>query len=308
MAGNKSLTNAKEKRDDEFYTQITDIEKELKHYKKHFKNAVVFCNCDDPDWSNFWKYFHLNFEHLGLKKLITTHYDANEPTYKMEYEGGNDSDISVGKITPLKQNGDFRSPECIEMLKEATIVCTNPPFSLFREYVATLMQYNKKFVIVGNQNAISYKELFPLIKNNEMWLGVHSGDMAFTVPDDSGPRKTRFWIDENGQKWRSLGNACWYTNLDIQKRHEPIDLVSKYDPEKYPKYDDFDAINVSKTLDIPCDYDGVMGVPITMLQYYCPDQFDIIWLDGDDENVWAGHGPALNGKNLYRRIFIRRKG
>ena len=307
MAKNESLHNARNTKDDEFYTQISDIEKELKHYRKHFKGAVVLCNCDDPEWSNFWKYFHLNFKFLGLKKLITTHYDPNVPTYKMEYEGGNDADTKEGIITQLSTNGDFRSPECIELLKEADIVVTNPPFSLFREYIAQLIEYDKKFVIVGNQNAISYRDVFPLIKNNLVWLGVNSGDMAFRVPADSEPRKTRFWIDTEGNKWRSMGNACWYTNLDIQKRHEPIDLVEKYSPDKYPKFDNYNAINVNKTLMIPCDYNGIMGVPITMLQYYCPEQFEIIWLDGDDETVWAGHGPSLNGKNLYRRLFIKRK-
>lgn len=303
MASNDSLHKAKEKKDDEFYTQITDIEKELKHYKKHFKNAVVFCNCDDPDWSNFWKYFHLNFEHLGLKKLITTHYDANEPTYKMEYKGGNDADTSVGKITPLKQNGDFRSPECIKLLQEADIVVTNPPFSLFREYIGQLMEYEKKFIVIGNLNAITYKEIFPLLKDNLVWLGVHSGDMSFTVPADSAPRKTRFWIDETGQKWRSMGNACWFTNMDFAKRHEPIDLVEKYSADKYPKYDNYDAINVDKTLNIPCDYDGVMGVPITMLQYYCPEQFEIIkFRKGDDDK-----DLSVNGKCPYFRILIRRR-
>ncbi len=303
MASNDSLHKAKEKKDDEFYTQITDIEKELKHYREHFKGKIVLCNCDDPDWSNFWKYFHLNFEHLGLKKLITTHYDTNEPTYKMEYRGGNDNDTSVGTITPLKQNGDFRSPECIELLKEADIVVTNPPFSLFREYIGQLMEYKKKFVVIGNQNAITYKEIFPLLKDNLVWLGVHSGDMSFTVPADSEPRKTRFWIDETGQKWRSMGNACWFTNMDFLKRHEPIDLVEKYSADKYPKYDNYDAINVNKTLDIPVDYDGVMGVPITMLQYYCPEQFEIIkFRKGDDDK-----DLSVNGKCPYFRILIRRR-
>ncbi len=318
MAKNESLHKAKEKKDDEFYTQISDIEKELKHYKGHFKDAVVFCNCDDPDWSNFWKYFHLNFEHLGLKKLITTHYDASEPTYKMEYEGGNDADISVGTVTNLKQNGDFRSPECIALLQEADIVVTNPPFSLFRDYIGQLMEYEKKFIVIGNQNAITYKEIFPLLKDNLVWLGVHSGDMAFTVPADSEPRKTRFWIDETGQKWRSMGNACWYTNMDFAKRHEPIDLIEHYSSEGYPKYDNYDAVNVDKTLNIPCDYDGIMGVPITMLQYYCPEQFEIIglsasWYETDDMKLLKTsdkhrHNPIINGKEIYRRIFIKRKG
>lgn len=316
-AKKSSLIKAKEKKNDEFYTQLTDIEKELVHYRHHFKDAVVFCNCDDPEWSNFWKYFHLNFEFLGLKKLITTHYDPKEPTYKMEYEGGNDADITAGTITPLKTNGDFRSPECIELLKEATIVVTNPPFSLFREYVAQLMEYDKKFIIIGNQNAMTGKEIFSLLRENKMWLGYHSGDMAFRVPADSEPRETRFWIDADGNKWRSLGNACWYTNLDISKRHEPIDLIEKYDASKYPKFDNYDAINVNKTLMIPSDYDGVMGVPVTMLQYYCPEQFEIIGhthSGDDDARVEAlrtdpkhRHRGLINGKQIYDRILIKRR-
>lgn len=314
---NKSLARARNTKDDEFYTQISDIENELKHYREHFKDAVVFCNCDDPDSSNFWKYFHLNFEFLGLKKLITTHYDSSTQTYKMEYEGGYDNDVSYGIITPLKQNGDFRSPECVDLLKEATIVVTNPPFSLFREYVSQLIQYDKKFVIVGNQNAMTGKEIFSYLRENKLWLGYKSGDMSFQVPDDSEPRKTRFWIDHNGKKWRSLGNACWYTNLDIQKRHEPLDLIERYDPEKYPKFDNYDAINVDKTLMIPSDYKGVMGVPVTMLQYYCPDQFEIVGHthSGDDDprveslrtDQKHRHRGLINGKQIYDRILIKRK-
>lgn len=316
-SGNKSLSKARVTKDDEFYTQIRDIENELRHYKDSLKGAVIFCNCDDPEYSNFWKYFHLNFEFLGLKKLITTHFDAKEPTYKMKYEGGDDSNVSAGVVTPLRQNGDFRSEECIELLKEATIVVTNPPFSLFREYVAQLIEYDKQFIIIGNQNAMTGKEIFSLIRSNRMWLGYHSGDMAFRVPADSEPRETRFWVDETGQKWRSLGNACWYTNIDISKRHEPLDLIERYDAEKYPKFDNYDAINVNKTLSIPCDYYGVMGVPVTMLQYHCPEQFEIIGhthSGDDDERVEAlrtdeknRHRGLVNGKQIYDRILIRRK-
>ena len=223
----------------------------MKHYKKHFKNKIVFCNCDDPEWSNFWKNFHLNFEYLGLKKLITTHYDASEPTYMMEYEGGNDADTSVGKITPLKQNGDFRSPECIELLKSADIVVTNPPFSLFREYIGQLMEYKKKFVIIGNMNAITYKEIFPLIQNNQLWLGngFKAGNAYFKIPDSAVSSYAKGVYDETTGlvKFR---NCTWFTNLDIAKRHEPIDLVEKYSADKYPKYDNYDGINVDKTLDI----------------------------------------------------------
>lgn len=305
MASNDSLHKASKEKNDEFYTQISDIENELKHYKKHFKNKIVFCNCDDPDWSNFWKYFHLNFEYLGLKKLITTHYDASEPTYMMEYEGGNDADTSVGKITPLKQNGDFRSPECIELLKSADIVVTNPPFSLFREYIGQLMEYKKKFVIIGNMNAITYKEIFPLIQNNQLWLGngFKAGNAYFKIPDSAVSSYAKGVYDETTGlvKFR---NCTWFTNLDIAKRHEPIDLVEKYSADKYPKYDNYDGINVDKTLDIPVDYDGVMGVPISFLDKYCPEQFEIIkFRKGDDDK-----DLSVNGKCPYFRILVRRKG
>lgn len=271
-AKNSSLNKAAVVKEDEFYTQLSDIEKELRHYKEQFKNKIVLCNCDDPDWSNFWMYFKLNFDFLGLKKLISTHYDANTPTYKLEYDG------KKVKKTDLSTNGDFRSPECIKLLEEADIVCTNPPFSLFREYVAKLIEYDKKFLIIGNQNNITYKEIFPLIKDNKLWLGYYSGDMAFKVPDYYEARETRFWIDENGQKWRSFGNITWFTNLDTTKRHEELILYKNYTPEEYPKYDNYNAIEVSKIAEIPIDYDGIMGVPITFLDKYNPDQFELLGL------------------------------
>ena len=305
---NKTLTAAKKTKNDEFYTQLSDVERELVHYRKHFKGKIVFCNCDDPYQSAFWQYFHLNFSFLGLKKLIATHYDAKVNTYKLEYEGGNDTDLYDGLKTYLRGNGDFRSPECVAILQEADIVVTNPPFSLFREYVAQLMEYQKQFLIIGNQNAITYREIFPLIMDNKAWLGVHSGDMAFRVPKDSEPRATRYWVDESGQPWRSIGNAMWLTNLDHAKRHEPIDLIEHYTPEKYPTYDNYDAINVDKTLDIPMDYDGVMGVPITMLQYYCPEQFNIVGEMVSTQTDDFNHGyPYVNGKRKYARILIQAK-
>lgn len=309
---NKNLHKAKTQKNDEFYTQISDIEKELKYYTQYFKGVVVFCNCDDPAYSNFWKYFHLNFEHLGLKKLITTHYDASsEPTYKMEYEGGNDADISVGKITPLKTNGDFSSPECIELLEQSNVVVTNPPFSIAREYyIPLLMEYNKKFVVIGDLNWATYKTIFPLLKANKMWFG-NTSVKEFMQPDGT---------------MKKFGNKLWFTNLDIPKRHEPIDLIEKYDPEKYPKYDNYDAVEVGRTLDIPCDYDGIMGVPISFLEKFCPEQFEIIWqASGNaynnapkevmeelkfDPTVKYGGGlgtAVLNGKAKYSRILIRRK-
>lgn len=301
-AKNTSLNKAAIIKEDEFYTQLTDIEKELKHYKKQFKNKIVFCNCDDPDWSNFWLYFKLNFEVLGLKKLISTHFDANEPTYKLEYDG------KIVKTTTLKQNGDFRSPECIELLKKADIIVTNPPFSLFREYIAQLIEYNKKFLIIGNQNNVTYKDVFQYFKDNKVWLGYYSGDMSFKVPEYYEARETRFWIDESGQKWRSFGNITWYTNLDTTKRHEEIILYKNYTPEEYPKYNDYDVINVNKVAEIPADYDGVMGVPITFLDKYNPEQFEILGLANSARYLGDYKVLTIIGdKKIYNRVIIRKK-
>lgn len=308
MAKNDNLHKAKDAKNDEFYTQLTDVSKELMHYKQHFKNKSVLCNCDDPTWSAFWKYFHLNFGKLGLKKLISTHYDKSEPTYKMEYTGGNDDNIETGVKTPLEGNGDFRNQECLDLLDEADIVVTNPPFSLFREYVAVLMEHEKKFIIIGSQNAFGYKEIFPYIMYDKMWTGVNNGDMSFKVPADSEPKKVRYWVDETGQKWRSLGNIAWFTNLDIEKRHEKLILWKDYSPEEFPKYDNYDAINVNKYNDIPKDYEGVMGVPITFLYKYNPEQFEILgtsrYHDGQD---FSDDINFINGKGLYTRILIRKK-
>ena len=293
---NKNLNKAKEAKKDEFYTQLEDINNELRHYREHFRDKTVLCNCDDPRVSNFFTYFAYNFEFLGLKKLITTCYknqdidlfsqNKSEQAVYLVYEGDKNGDRipnaeEIG-VRPLKGDGDFRSRECIELLKEADIVVTNPPFSLFREYVAQLMEYGKKFLIVGNQNAIKYKEIFPLLKTNKVWLGYQFGDMKFKVPDSYEPRETRFWIDETGQKWRSLGNICWFTNLDIRKRHEDIFLYKHYSPEEYPTYENYDAIEVAKTELIPMDYDGIMGVPITFMDKYNPAQFEILGLTDRD--------------------------
>ena len=260
MAANTNLHKAKNAKNDEFYTQLTDVSKELMHYKQHFKDKIVFCNCDDPTWSAFWKYFHLNFEALGLKKLISTHYDKTEPTYKMEYTGGNDNDIEVGVKTPLEGNGDFRNQECLDLLDEADIVVTNPPFSLAREYLACLVEYGKKFLIVGDMNWITYKEVFPLLQSNSVWLG-NCSVKEFVQPDGT---------------IKKFGNKLWFTNLDIAKRHEKLILWKHYSSEEYPTYDNYDAINVDKVDQIPCDYDGVMGVPITYLDKYNPEQFEIL--------------------------------
>lgn len=308
---NENLTQAKKNKQDEFYTQLSDIEKELKHYKQHFKGKTIFCNCDDPEWSNFWKYFELNFDHLGIKKLISTHYEDTKPSYKLEIIGDITGDGKVDHKdiikTPLKQNGDFRSPEAIEILKEADIVITNPPFSLFREYIAQLMEYNKKFIVIGNQNAITYKEIFKLIKDNKVWLGYKFGDMEFQVPDYYEPHATRYREDENGIKWRSFGNMCWFTNLDIPKRHEYIILYKNYNSDDYPKYDNYDVINVDKVSDIPMDYSGTMGVPITFIDKYNPQQFEILGIANSAR--WIGYEcyTLINNKKIYNRLIIKKR-
>ena len=301
MAKNQSLRVATKAKNDEFYTRIEDVSEELKHYRNHFKDKTVFCNCDDPTWSAFWKYFHLNFNELGLKKLISTHYDREEPTYKMEYFGEDDNDVEKGTITPLEGNGDFRNAECIELLKEADIIVTNPPFSLAREYVAQLMEYEKQFLIIGDLNWITYKEIFPLLKNNEIWLG-YNGVKQFIQPDGS---------------LKKFGNKLWYSNLDIPKRHEKLILWKEYSAEEFPKFDNYEAINIDKTAEIPKDYNGVMGVPITYMNYHNPEQFEIIDglyryslfdLCGTNEHIRTNRLEAtdVNGKSKYFRIIIRR--
>jgi len=328
---NRSFQDAKKAKEDEFYTQLADIEREVNHYREHFKGKVVYLNCDDPRVSNFFHYFSYNFEKLGLKKLIATCYksqdsdlfsqnDAEEAVY-LEYEGDKNGNrvpdpAEIG-IKPLRGDGDFRSPESIELLKQADIVVTNPPFSLFREFVTQLVAFDKKFLVVGNQNAITYKEVFQLIQANKIWLGVKSGDMAFRVPDFYLPRETRYWEDVDGQKWRSLGNACWFTNLDISKRHEDLILFKKYNAIDYPSYANYDGIEVSRTVDIPMDYSGAMGVPITFLSQYNPDQFEIIGNSRDlgtpmsriaEKGTFAQGGPRFylsNEDGTYRRLYDR---
>ena len=325
---NRKLGEARKNQEDEFYTQLSDIERELRHYKSHFKDKVVYCNCDDPRVSGFFHYFAYNYEKLGLKKLITTCYksqnadlfsqnDSEEAIY-LEYEGDkNNNNIpepaEIG-IKPLKGDGDFRSAETIELLKQADIVVTNPPFSLFREYLGQLIEYDKKFLILANQNAITYRDVFLLLRENKMWQGYNSGNMVFRVPDYYPPRASRFWVDENGQKWRSFGNMCWFTNLDVSRRHEDLPLYRTYDETKYPRYDNYDAIHVSKFADIPVDFDGVMGVPITFLSRHNPDQFEIVGLIAGNIRGLAGipsstgkHGPYVGGRLRYGRILVRNK-
>ena len=313
MSGNKNLHAANKAKNDEFYTQLTDIEKELKNYKEHFKDKIVFCNCDDPEYSNFWKYFSLNFDHLGLKKLIATHYETEKTSYKLEMyrdEAGVHTEIKT-----LKQNGDFRSPECIELLQESDIVVTNPPFSLFREYIAQLIAYDKKFLIIGNMNACKYKEVFPLMKNNKIWMGntCFTGGAAYFMGDASlydaekmsNPKHA--YMKDGIFYWRVNG-VRWFTNLDTQKRHENILLYKTYNEKDYPKYDHYDAININKVAEIPCDYDGIMGVPISFLDKYNPDQFEIVGeANNGSDNIYDYIKPIVNGKNMYTRILIKRK-
>ncbi len=342
MAGNKNLTAANKAKKDEFYTQLDDIANELKHYAAHFKGKTVLCNCDDPYESNFFKFFASKFNAWGLKKLIATCYKSS-PVARGEFDFDGVGESKAHKIvitkvddfngdgaidildveyllkndkntlTRLKGDGDFRSAECVELLKEADIVVTNPPFSLFREYVAQLVQYRKKFLIVGNQNAITYKEIFPLIKENKMWLGFgFKGGAAHFISH----YEDKATASNHIEGMIRVSGVMWFTNIDHKKRHETLDLYKHYTPEEFPKYDNYDAINVDKTADIPMDYDGVMGVPITFMDKFCPDQFVIVGATesegkGFSNRLWNAQSgvaqPMVNGKRLFKRIFIRRK-
>lgn len=319
---NKNLNKAKEAKKDEFYTQLDDINNELKHYREHFRGKTVLCNCDDPRVSNFFTYFAYNFEFLGLKKLITTCYknqdmdlfsqNQSDKAVYLVYEGDKNGDHipnadEIGVI-PLKGDGDFRSKECIELLKEADIVVTNPPFSLFREYVAQLIEYDKKFLIIGNVNAVKYKELFPLIMNNKIWLGasIHSGDRKFWVPNDYELNAAGCGIDETGRKYIRVKGVRWFTNLDYKERHENLILYKHYTPEEYPKFENFDAININRTEDIPCDYNGVMGVPITFMDKYNPEQFEILGVGIAGLGLATGVKPYKPEHKKYRKDVQKR--
>lgn len=363
MAGNSNLHDSARNKQDEFYTQLSLIESEMKHYRRHFEGKTILCNCDDPYESNFFKYFAMNFNALELKKLITTCYATSPVTgeefqyyvdnggqlsfmssennipiqevnerkpYKVEItevaDENGDGRVDLADVEYLMRNkkntmtlldgdGDFRSPECVELLKEADYVVTNPPFSLFREYIALLEEHQKHYVIIGNMNAVTYKEIFPMIAENKLWLGYNSGHFWFKVPDTYEIKKTDFKIDEYGQKWRRMGNICWFTNIDIEKRHENMVLFRKYTPEEYPQYDNFDGIEVSHTADIPCDYYESMGVPITYLDKYNPEQFELL---GIDKQFTADKGRFIISEKcdknrgggvhrLYARLVIRRR-
>ena len=339
---NKNLHNASKAKKDEFYTQLVDIEKELKHYKSQFRGKIVYCNCDDPFESNFFKYFAANFNAFGLKKLITTSFvkspivggqlplfemkglkpKGKEP-FKIEINKVSDSnaDGSVGLAdvewllkhdanvaTPLRGTGDFRSEECIGLLKEADIVVTNPPFSLFREYIAQLAEYKKKFLVIGNVNSITYRECFKLIKQNKMWLGasIHSGDREFRVPDDYPLDAASSRVDSDGYKYIRVKGVRWFTNMDYEERHENLVLYKKYIPEEYPKYENYDAINVNKTSEIPENYAGAIGVPITFLDKYNPEQFQIIGLGISNSGIEIGVKPYKEKHKKFRKEVQKR--
>lgn len=300
--GNYNLHNAKRAKQDEFYTQLEDIEKELRHYD--FKGKKVYCNCDNPSMSNFYKYFKLNFNYLGIKELISTGYNFDGQGYYGHYDGVTET------IKNLEGNGDFRSEECIQFLKESDVVVTNPPFSLFREYVAQLMEYGKKFIIIGPQNAVTYKEIFPLLKDNKMWWGTDCVRW-FIVSEKMGKTtKTSY----NGETIAEGDRSRWWTNIPHNRRNIELDLYKKYSADEYPKYDNYDAIEVSRTENIPMDYEGVMGVPITFLDKYCPTQFEIVgitenadylkplYLDGCEKY----DRPYVNGKRMYSRLLIKK--
>ncbi len=337
---NNDLNSARKARKDEFYTQLADIERELQYYWPHFRGKVVLCNCDDPYESNFFKYFAMRFNQLGLKKLICTCYNGSpvqgkelvirfngydgEPSkqaFKVEItevkDLNGDGAVDLSDVQYLLQNdknilsllktGDFRDPECEELLRQADVVVTNPPFSLLREYLAQLVKHDKKFLIIGNINAVTYKEVFPLITSNRLWLGpsITSGDRKFRVPKDYPLHAAGCGYDSDGTPYIRVKGVRWFTNLDHKKRHEPLDLVCHYSAEEYPVYDNYDAIEVSKVQDIPCDYDGVMGVPITFLDKYCPEQFVIV---GNEYSLAIPKGRVyVKGKRLYGRILIRKK-
>ena len=338
--GNSILNKAKHSNNtDEWYTDYKTVEEEVSHYIQHFEGKVVLCNCDDPYESAFAKYFIKYFNILKLKKLICTSYKGSRLIENLSLCDNNNIKLNnnsayvlvvkkipsvcdepltddevlnylkkKGNVKKLNGDGDFQSEECIKFLKESDIVVTNPPFSKFTILFSLLVKHNKKYLLIGNQNAITYKNVFPLIKNGKSWIGHRFGDMSFKVPNDTQPRKTRFWIDDSGQKWRSLGNAMWLTNLDNKRKYKGLVLDSLYNPKKYPKYDNYDAINVSKVADIPMDYAGLMGVPLTFLKYHNQEQFEIIGeANHGSDNEFDLFKPIVNGKEQFKRIIIKNK-
>jgi hypothetical protein len=347
---NAFLHAARRNKKDEFYTQLSDIEQELRNYRNHFKNKVVLCNCDDPFESDFFKYFVMNFRRLGIKKLIASCYAgslvAGQQISLFDLEGLSDEEASAktpfkieiteipdangdgaidlsdveyllrhdaNVLTPLKGDGDFRSTECMELLEAADIVVTNPPFSQITDYLTLLIKSGKSFLVLGNVNQALYEEIFPFVMAGQMWLGVNSGHFWFRVPENYEPKKTDYRQDLDGQKWRRMGGICWFTNLDHSKRHESLILVEKYSPDRYPHYDNYDAIEVSRTVDIPQDWTGVMGVPVTFLDKFNPEQFSVVGcsyaygrpVGWPPDTKMSG---TIRGKQIYKRLLIRRIG
>ncbi len=332
MAKNRNLHAAKTNKKDEFYTQLSDIENELRHYTQHFRGKIIYCNCDDPRVSNFFHYFAYNFRILGLKKLVTTCYknqqmnmfsqNDSERAIYLEYDGTENEtavpDAEDIGINYLEGDGDFRSDECIELLKQADIVVTNPPFSLFREYVAQLIEYDKKFLIIGNMNATTYKEIFPLFQHDKIWYGasIKSGDREFGVPENYPLTAATNRVAEDGRQYVRVKGVRWFTNLEHKKRHEELILYKRYSPEEYPHYDNYDAINVDKTKEIPMDWAGAMGVPISFLDKHNPEQFEILSANDirlSDTTPFKAHGlikdkdGTIKGKPKYVRIVIRNR-
>lgn len=311
MRKNANLQYANKAKKDEFYTQLVDIEAELSHYKRYLKNKVIYCNCDNPENSNFWKYFYDNFKALGIKRLVSTYYDQYNTTYKYVYDG------HAEKTEKLASNGDFRSDECIEILKASDIVVTNPPFSLFREFVAQLIKYNKQFIIMGNMNAITYKEIFPLIKDNKMWLGysIHSGDREFRIPNGYPVEAAGYRVDEDGTKYIRVKGIRWYSNVGTPCEYSKLNISKKYNKVDYPMFDNTDIISVDKTCNIPIDYYGLIGVPITFLDKYNPNEFEIVGNSAELAPDVVVNGKIkrnpqrfyLDGKRKYERIVIKRK-
>lgn len=335
MGNNRYLHAARIAKDDEFYTTYEAVAEELRHYARHFKNKTVLCNCDDPFESNFSRFFLRNFNSLKLRRLVCTAYAKSEiaqarrtnsedrfrghgivlDVNRKQFGLGDLTDAGVGwflkesgRVSVLKGDGDFRSPECLRYMDEADIVVTNPPFSLFKQLVSLLKEKGKMFLLVGNQNALSYKEIFPLLRRNEVWTGHCFGDMKFRVPKSAPSRKTRYWVDESGQKWRSLGNAMWLTNLDNSRRHEWLKLTKRYDPDEYPAYDGYPAIHVNRVADIPIDYPGVMGVPITIVDKYNAEQFEIVGeANHGSDSEYDLFKPSIGGRLVFKRILIRHR-
>lgn len=307
MAGcsNKNLNRARKEKNDSFFTLYNDIEMECNQYKEHFKDKIVYCNCDNPEWSNFYKYFELNFIELGLKKLITTHYEVDKPTYKLEVSNNNGELVKIK--TDLKQNGDFRSPECIEILKESDIVVTNPPFSLVRDFITLLFEHNKKFLFIGTIGMFGYSAIWKCVQERKLWHGYRrSMGMWFRMPDSYETTPNVKIV--NGERCIHLGNIAWLTNMEHDNMDLKVELTESYEPDKYPKYDNYDAINVNKTKDIPKDYYEPMGVPLSFLRNYSPEQFELIGLNGFNNKERYGLGRFyLNDKEVFRRIVIKRK-